>query len=521
MSGQQTVSDSSVESQDNDAVGATSTRRNVLRVGAAGAVMLGAGVNPALAQDDGDDEISLDYDNELVLDPWVTGSHTVEEHVGGRSDLAYTDDEGEESNLADHGYVLAESDDDEDDPEAVNPVTFQAANILADEFTDFPRGETYENDDGDDEDVSALDATHWEDDGITTDDGSDDSLTLEGSSDGDTTRFEEVDIGSGIDRKRLQIVVDVDEVEDTVEIRIEDSSEDQKVAKIDPDGDADDDDVLIDSEGDSRVGQVALGDLDTDLDDIVAIEIASVGGASELTIHGLNLDRESEWEFGEEQIVNDDDDELDTETVTEPDGDISIESLNSLPDYFSESDIKSVEYDIEIRASELPDSQAWVRSIEADDVSSYDRILQVYYEFESASAYDLENGELDDLLLVSEWPSDRLDRLDVADGYDSLDPDEDDWDDVDNISWTDKTEDISQGDEEELLSGLSNGDIVGFRAEIPMSDDRVDELSESMSSAAVSSSGSGPLEKYGTLIYGGLVGGLVVFRKQILGFLGR
>jgi len=486
---------------------------------AAGAVAAVGSTGSVAAQE----EISgLDWDNELSPDPVIPGSQTVDEHVGGRPDLSYTDDNGDQSSLREHGYRLVEADESGDVPEAANSVTIAAANIHADEFTDWPRGQTFTNSDDEEEDVSGLDAQHWTDSGMSTSDGSGDSLDLSASADGDSTRFEDVEIESGIDRKRLQLVVDVDSVDSEVEIRVEDSSANQKIVSIDPDGDASTDSVLIASTGDSRVGQVPLGDLSTDLDDIAAVEIAAVGGAAELTIHGLNLDRESEWEFGTEQIVNSDD-ELDEETVREPNGDFSIMSLDTLPDYFAEADIDSVSYDVEIHASGLDDEHVWIRSTEASDVSSYEQILEIYYQFEVPTAYDLSDATIDSLDYESGWPSDRFDRLDAADGYGALDPEEDDWDDVDEISWTDKTAIVSRDEEVELLSGLSASDVVGFRAEIPMSSDRLDSLTTSGSTAAVGVSGGGPLAQLGSYanwIFGGLVAGGVIFRKRLLGWIG-
>lgn len=483
------------------------TRRGSMQAAAGAAAMLTLGVGSAAAQE----SVNINFSADYVHNPFMTASATVVEHNAGMNELEYTADDGSTASWRNAGFGLAPDNDDGETPN--NPVTLSAADIQSTEYTDFPRGE----EDSEGEPISALDADHWTVTGTAVVSNADrDALTVSGE-DGDTARFESVDITSGVARKWLQIVQDIPDLTGVIEYRVEDSTEATLTVEADSAGDTATDAVITDTTGPSQASQVRLGELG-DLEDIVAVEIAFVGGSGETTIHGLNLEKESRWQFGTEQYYDAEDEQLKTQTVYEPSGDYSIQSLDTLPSEFGESKINGVSYDMEAQASELPQAQVWARVKDTPDTYTYPKELEMFVFFEAPTAYDLEEVDFGELYDVVEFPSGRYRALEAATGFDEPDS----WDDVDSISWTDRSGEIgSDGEELEMLSPLSATDLVGWRARIEMSENRVDAITAVGGGGAVGTSGSSGFNYWLTTILGVLGGGAVMFRKQILGLIGR
>lgn len=467
-----------------DLLNSPHTRRAFMQTAAATAAVatLGAGSAAAAAPDD---TINYNFSDSLAHNPYIDASATVVDHAEGMAELEYTADDGSTASLRDFGYVLAP---DADDGEtANNPVSISAAAIRTDEYTAFPRGEF----DSDDEPISALDADHWETTGDMVVSNADrNALTVSGT-DGDTARFEHVDIESGVSRKWLQIVQDVAELDGTLEYRIEASDGETLVVSNDPAGDTATDDVLTDETVDSKVSQVRLGELGS-LSDIVAVEIAVDGGPAEATIHGLNLDRESRWEFGTEQYYDSDAESLSTRTLYEPEGDFSIRSLETLPSAFRESRIHGVDYDLRLQADELPQSQVWARFNETPETFDLPKELELFVYFEAPSAYDLEAVEFESLNDTPTFPSSRYTAYGAASGFDAPES----WDDVDSITFTSRIGEIDGDNEVDMLSPLSASDLIGFYLKIEMDEDMADRLTAMGGGAATFGGSAGQQFNY-------------------------
>lgn len=489
----------------------TFSRRRFMATTAATATAVAVGGTGIAAAEGG---IRLDEGSEKVNDPYITASVTIAEHTGAMGQLEYVADDGETASLADDGIVMARRpESDTDVPVAHNPVTFAASSIESEEFAAFPRGATYDDDadaDTAEVDVSALDASLW-----TTTDATngtisvsedDDALAISasGMASGETVtaRFDlstvassDATISDGVPRKWLQTVMDVTALPagSTVEFRIEDSSGTQAVASVDPSGDTSTVDVLAAATGSSLVREARIGELESaqgvDLEDVQVLEVAISEADAAVTLHGLNLERESRWTFGKAERVNSDD-ELEENDVEEPSGSFSITSLESLDGTpFSSATIRGLVLDVEQRASELPTSATLARS---SDAESYDRDkrLEVVRVFEWPTAYDL-SSSLDTVLDEVALPSSRHLAVEVASATVS---ELNDWDDVDAVSsWTSKTSayDAAIETEVELSSTPTVGDRIAVRYEVLVDDNELDDMTRSSAFGAAAVGGGG------------------------------
>jgi hypothetical protein len=476
--------DGSVEQSTTNQQPTLSRRRALQGLAVAGSVVA-TGVGPASART-GDNIGGIDYSSDLAPDPEIMMSFTVSEHVGGEGDLSFTDDSGETRSLKTEGFVLQVADRDADPMVAENPVTISAKNIKAEEYDKFPRGATFEDADGDEQDLDWYDKQHWSTSGLSLTEGAGSSLQLTASAGGDSATLSDgVNITSGVDRKVLQLVLDLDG--GSLDIEIEDST--GSVAT-----------ETVSSTGDSIIVQTRIGDLGTTLDDISKVRFKSPSGSTDGEIYALNLDRDSEWEYGEEQYLDTsgDEDELDTQAVDPSSGTFSIKSLDTLPDYFRSADIENKQLDVRHVARELPMEDVWIRAPDMPDVSSYDKRLEIFYQFTTPSVYDIDSVTRSSVEYETGWPGDRYNVFETISGASRIDLDDSpDWeDDVESMSGTDQTGSIgSAGSETTLISSPSDTGTLAFRIEIPMSTDRLSTLeSSSFGGAAVATSGgSGPL----------------------------
>jgi len=514
------------------------TRRRALQLGgAAAATVATAGMaSPAAAQT----AVTPDFDGDLVDDPYITGSVTVEDtNLDNMDELDYVDDSGEVTSLTDDGVVLAPAPDDETPH---NPVELTAAALDATEYSAFPRGVTYDDDGDPDTDavpVSALDSTHWTTDAsgstgsISVTSSDEDQLLVEvtGQSGGDvaTATFDLTSVGQndatitdGVERKYLQLVADVDTLNAgaTVEYRITDSTGATAVASIDPDGDTSTEAVLASAEGNAKVGEARVGELSTTLEDIVSVTIAVLDANATVEHHALNLEKESAWTFGTRETTNDDGDVV-TEDVESPSGTFGITSLSTLPEWASTATITEVVYDVELRASETPAERVHARSKEAPD--TYDRPMALEYavELEWPSAYAISTSAGSAMNTQTLAPSRYL-TAEVATGVSDI-TEESPWDDLDGVSWTGRASSFSTvGKEVDLISSVASSDRTVVRIETNLTEDELSTATAAGGAGgavAVGSGGGGGLDAFKTMIFGTLLGGVAIFRKRIMGFL--
>lgn len=519
------------------------TRRGAMKAGAVAAGTVAMASTGAVGEITGDE--TIDFSHDLAHDPLINGSITVANHKSDFEQLDYVNDSSERASLIDEGVVLA-SEADADTPH--NPVTLKASNFEHAELNAFPRDLKYDSDsdgdiDSDDKDVVWHDPTHWTKDasgsagtGSLTESGDNKEIKVTTSSQvsGDTIAWtfdlstagsQDATITDGISQKRLQMVADIDSLPSgsLVEVAIVDSNAAEVVATIDPAGDASTTKVLASATGDSKVLEVPVGDLESDqattLADIQKVEVRVSDANPSVTVHGLNLESSTEWVFGKEEYTNSDGD-IDTQEVTQPAGTFTITGLPSIPTPLDTARIKDVQYDVELRASHLPEDQLHVRVNDSPDAYDRPKEVEMVPEFEWPSGYDLTvsagSAEVD-----VEVPSSRYTGVEIATGIADID----EWKDIDdNISWSDKTGSMgSVGSTTELLASTAAGDRTGVRIRTIHEETEATDLTETSggSAAAVSASGGGGFSIGGiTAVLGLLTGVGIAFRKRLMAFLG-
>ncbi|WP_148661805.1 hypothetical protein [Halodesulfurarchaeum formicicum] len=486
------------------------TRRGVMKAGAAAtatAVAIGAGAGSVGAVS------GLDVDGDYVQAPFIKAAVTVANHESDFAPLDFTDDSGERDSLSNYGAEIAPRDE-EDTPH--NPITLMASAFDAEDYQAFPREETFENADGDEEAVTALDATHWTVDEANTagsmtveDDTSPAdgpalhvSTSSQGSGDTAVATFDSsyVDITSGEDRKLFQLVFDANTVESGVVVtfRFIDEDGDVREAIIDPAGDTANDGTIATTTVESGVYQARLGDLpqtdngDGTFNNLSEVEIEVAEANADLSIYGFNLERESEWVFGTEEFTNADD-ELDTQEITEPTGSFSITGLDTINEPLASAAIADVEYDIELVASKLPDDHVEYEWSEAERYDHPYR-LQMVYNFEELTAYDLDwtlEGLYDEVL----FPASRFVEAGLATGQsDMVELAEID---DDEVSLTDRTSaygDASLDEEIELSTAIQPGDFDAIYMDILYTEDERSSAEDEAAAGPIDGESSGPLD---------------------------
>lgn len=481
--------------------------------GTAAAVVAGSGVAAAASASE------INFSSDVVQSPRVEFDVTVGENTGDMSSaLEYINDSGEAVSLADDGASLRER----PDPDTVhNPVTLRADKFAAYEYREFPRGETYDAD-GDGEansDLNAVDASHWTTDAT----GTAGTLTLEtvegangedalrftasGQASGDVAKatFSDVEITSGVDRKYLQLVSNVDQLASgaVVYVRVRDSAGTVIEAVIDSSADSTAVGTIATATGSGQVYQTQLGEFATSLSDIVELELAIADADADVTLPAINLDRESRWEYGTREYLNADD-EIETETVVEPSGEFSITELASLPAVFLDGGIMDVASAVTFRTADLPSDMRRARWGDADPYDFPHR-LETLVGVEPPTAYDLSyaNGRAVDEVL---FPDTRYNEVGFVRATELPT-----WEDVDDdkVSFTDRTSQIesgSIGSDVELTASVASDEVwVGYNDVL---------LDDGQRETATSSSGGGAV---GPQKSGGFLGSPLSIILTVLG----
>jgi len=423
------------------------------------------------------------FDSEYTPIPYVTGAQfRVGAHdAADMASLDYVDNDGNIKSFTDEfGAVLAPDPEDEDEPH--NPVGYHPSEIESEEYTAFPRGETYDDDNDDSTDevpVRAVDATHWSTDesssagtiSVTDADGDALEVSTSGQGSGDiaTATFSDFTIDSGEARKTIQLVLDVDTLESAavVDVEVVDASSNSVTASIDPDADSSADATIATAQGTGIVYQVEIGQLTggTNLDTLEELRVSVSEANATMTFHGINLELDSEWTFGTHETYDSEDEQVVEETLVEPQGMTWITTLSSLTDQFGSATIGDLEYEVEVRADEAP-------------VSNWDVEVTDAERSESAKNYHLVGGlevpgglyEVDVVAagtLVDEvrHPDDVYQGIEYAHGLSELPTLED----VEDIEWTDATSVLTGGDmdtEVEISTTVTAGDTIGLNYDL-------------------------------------------------------
>lgn len=499
-------------------------------VGAAAATAAGAG---SVAAQDG--SVVPDYSSEYVPVPKVIGTRlSVASHTADMNQLDYVNNDGEILSLKEeYGAVLEPTPEDQGDSPH-NPVSFDASQLTTSEYTAFPRGVTRTNADDEEEDVSGLDAQEWTTDesgtagSVSVTDVDDDALSVSTSSqtsgDAAVATFTNFTIDSGEARKVLQLVLDVNTLESgaVVDVAVTDAASNTVTATIDSAADSAAASTIATAQGPGIVYQQQLGELSggQDLDTIEEISVTVSEANADLTIHGLNLELDTEWSFGTREVYDSEEEKLVEETLVEPTGRTGIVSLSSLTNQFTDATIEGVEYDVELRASEAPASNFDVKVEDVERGSYEQRYVAVGALELPGGLYDVEVLTPGELVDEVRHPDDVYQTVEYAHDLSEIPT----IDDVEDVSWTSATSVLEGGDmdaEVTLSTTVSAGDTIGLHY-------RITESEEIVSSMVTSSGGGGGAPALGggdggimsnlwawaAAIGAGVVGALALFKRR-------
>ena len=437
------------------------------------AFMIGVGATAATglagsaAAQTGGNQLNFEYD--LVHDPFVTADVTVETHEPEFSQFDYIADDDSVQSLA--GATLAER---EDEETPHNPVRVRADLIDIDDYRRFPADLTTTNADDEEVDASALDSAFWTTD-VSGSSGSmsvtedEDALnvTTTGQTTGDvaTASFTDFTIGDGEQRRVLQLVANVNQLaaDAVVTVSVVDAASNSVSAVIDSSADAAAASTIATAQGSGIIYQQQLGELTggESLDTIEAVHIEVSDADADVTFHGFNLESASRWQFGQREQT-DADNELITETVYEQTGWFGITDLSTLysTDRFAKAVLEKVEYDAEFRASELPSGYVQY-TFEDSGRSDFDRRMRYVYNFQFPSAYslDIQLGSWYDEV-VFKYPADRYMAVEAATGL----TEQVGLDSTDDVEWTSRTSSYVGAGEGENVSLSSTPTVDGVMA---------------------------------------------------------
>lgn len=409
----------------------TDMGRRAFCVGAATTIALaGAGIGAA-------NEDALNYPSDFVGNPAISGQVTKARHEPEFGPLEYLDDSGETAELP----AVVDYRDPTDTEETISNVFgFAADRVDASEFRLFPRNVTREDADGEEEDVTAIDADEWTADAdllVSEGDLDIDSVSFAGDGLADgataTATFDAGDaadllVEDDINRRYFQIGVNVDQLPSgsMVEFAAVASNGDRQTVVVDPAADDGDDDVVATTTGHGKIYQMQLGELTGSLDDIEHVEVAISDADAAVTIFGLNLERMSRWEFGERVDFENTDDE-ETNTLRSIEGDVTASELFGLTE---DARIYDLEVPVRYTAWKSEAGGDWYDE-PAEHYPAYDARLTQVERLEVPTGYDLAHSDLQ-IDMHQGLPSDRYHALELAE--DTVDDDDEDDMDFSDVS---------------------------------------------------------------------------------------
>jgi len=464
-----------------------------------------------------------------VPNPTLRDTVTIAEH--NREDMSsvleYLDDRGNLATLEDYGGTL-DTGDDSDSP--VNPVTLRPDKIDAYDFYNFPKDETYTDGDGDEQDLNALERPgDWSTSSSSivveqTDTASGaPALRVAGSgiADGgtETATFSPADpVGDGL-RKVAQIGVNVNALPSgsSAIVRVTDDSTSTTVdLRIDPSADAASSDVIATETTTGTLYQTQFGELVDTLDQIDSVIVEVNDGDVDLDVWALNLERSSKWELGTREYTNSDD-ELDTETVYEPNGTFSVVDLDTVGDVFGSATFVDVAVDVELETAGVADD---VVEYEFNDLDhpNYNREMRLVVNRELPTGYDLSWTD-PTLVDVAKLFGEQYATLD-------LDTDRDDdlaLEDVDDTNMVDRSDAPGdRGDEYGLAASTSPGLVqsVYYRLRIDSSTEENMKAESGAGGRSGASGGGGFFSSARGMLVGATAGVAAffgIFRSRIFG----
>jgi hypothetical protein len=271
---------------------------------------------------------------------------------------------------------------------------------------------------------------------------------------------------------------------------------------------------LATSTGDGYVQQVQLGDLSVESDgdgsfgDIEKVRMNVTDADATVEISALNVDRLSPYTLGVERADTDDDDDLeDNELTNNTDGGkISIKSKASMGSVFDGAMLHDVTVPVEIRASELPDSEIKTEFTEDNaDYPNWFGTATVQYRLEPKSAYDVSWSNLE-LVEQQSVAENRIISVEYAEGTGDTN-----FSDIDDTSFTDKTDLYTTKGDNVTLDGTGQpGTKSVVKYQMKLDENQFTALQQS-------GGGGGP---FGGGQSGGLLGWFMGIPGAVLSFIG-
>ncbi|MBB6645078.1 hypothetical protein [Halobellus ruber] len=437
---------------------------------------------PVMAQNS-----AVNYDADATQSQYYRGEVTIDTYRMDWNGLQWENDAGEVEDLA--GQVNESAD---------NPYSYTVTRVNASDFGAFPHQK-----DG----VSALDAGEWTTSGASVSNvepatGVDAvEMTL---AQGDSATFSNFSIASDESKKSLMMAFDVDSLDSNavIEVRINDSDGDYKMAEINA-SESSGEDWMAGATGDGFVFQRQLGEIPTEttsgsdgtFNDIEEVEVVGQTNGGTITVTALNLDKSGNYVLGDRLTDTDSDDELETETITEvkDGGPIAVTDLSTLGDTFDNAVVNGLTVDFHRYPSSLPSTAVKVNFSKAGAYPGFDFKIDLYYRMQLDTGYDLSYSNLE-LVAEQSVPESRYQATDIVEGASDTDFDDLSWNDAGvtygSVGDTIVVEDTVQpsqnialhyqylvtGDERTAMqqtggaigpTGGSGGGIVGFITSIP------------------------------------------------------
>ena len=430
--------------------------------------------------------------SEVTIDEWDNSEFN--------SALQYYDDAGEAATLP--ASPNASND---------NPVTLTATDIDFQERNEFPRlgAEDGENS------ASALDDSEWTVSGASVSSSTTapgvDALNYVGTASSDLATYSNVSVADG-EKSYITLAADINSAAGTPTLQLTDGDGDYvEVTLYDSTADAENDSVLANSTGEGKVLQHQVGDLE-----VQGTGDGTFGSTEEITVNGeidadvsvLDAERTRELTFGERAEDTDDDDELETVTITEPRGEYAVTGMDTLDDVMSDATIYGVTVDAEFQASDLQDDEdVSAEFSESSDYPQWDALGQFDYRLELPTAFDLSYSNTE---LVDEpsLPSERYKSVEIAEGAEDTEFSEIE-------SWTSVTSIYDGSEEISLDSTVSTDTSYVVSYDVVLTNGEVSAMED-----AAMGGGAGPMDSGNGGLWDKIIsipGGIVA---AVLGILG-
>ncbi|WP_256288796.1 hypothetical protein [Halobellus inordinatus] len=347
-------------------------------------------------------------------------------------------------------------------------ITYRADRLEAEPLGQFPRYTGEENNT-----YTWLNTSQWssttgvsvtDSDGKTAGGVPSIEIATDGSFSSGTTGNAEYTLGSPItsdvEKLYLQSILNVDSLESgaVVDVQVRDGDGDYVNATISSSATATAEDVVTNQTANGVIYQRQLGQFavqgtgDGSLDAVETVRVEIRDGDATVTLTGLNVQKKSRWDFGEERVLDtstDDDGDYTGEIVRERPlgGEINMSSLQGLDEAFEDATVHKLTYlNVQYRLQDKP-SAVSISFEDADNYPGFPKRLSLTWERSIPAAYDLSHGDME-LRHRQTFMSDRYIQLRYAEGVGDTDPS-----DVSEDSWIDVTN--SLGEEDQVLTADS------------------------------------------------------------------